>query len=37
MRCLSKSNMKVSDREVELLVKELDDSNQGKINYKDLY
>lgn len=26
MRCLSQSNMKVSDREVELLVKELDSS-----------
>ena len=27
--------MKVSEREVELLFKELDDSNSGQINYKD--
>jgi Ca2+-binding EF-hand superfamily protein len=35
MRCLSKAYMKVSDREVEILVKELDQSGAGHINYKD--
>ena len=29
MRCLSKSAMKVTDHEVQMLVKELDNENQG--------
>ena len=35
MRCLSQSDMKVSDREVELLIKELEQDKSGQINYKD--
>ena len=35
IRCLSKSNMKCSVREVQELVTELDSSNTGQVNYEE--
>ena len=34
-RCLSLSHMKVTDNEVESLLKELDPQNSGQVNYRD--
>jgi len=33
VKCLSKSNMKVTEREVQILVNELDTKKTGKVNY----
>jgi Ca2+-binding EF-hand superfamily protein len=35
VRCLSQSQMKVTDREVAKLIEELDAAHTGKINYRD--
>lgn len=35
VRCLSSSQMKLTEREVEKLIQELDTENTGKINYQE--
>lgn len=35
IRCLSRSKMKCTEREVEKLVSELDTSNTGQVNYRE--
>ena len=35
VRCLSSANMKSTEKQVEKLITDLDQENQGKVNYKD--